>query len=609
MGKIALASGAYSAPTTSLPDRICENALIDKSRTMPDGEGQVVTRWGSLALPSWAGNARGYSQADGFASGKVIVVVGSEIKTFDPVTLAVGTIPGTIPGTDRVVISYTERKIGILGGGVFSAGTAVQIRQVTDGILDDPNLAIGSTVQNVAIDAFDFSINGTTYSKGAVAAGTAPGATVVPISKFGAVAFDIGINGVIDAISATDNATGYTTAAEAILGLPDPAVEHIRIGVVTASKSDGSFTFGTTALNAANTTVAYTDALVDTSWTDLLADHDQTGFTDLTSIGQRFILIYGSRLCFSDVTDDATQSATTSVLNYYTAEYAPDGLVACDTFGERLPLLGRQTIEPWEETGSLDDPLRRSLGQVIQVGCRARDSVRVMDGALYWVDQNNQVRRTGNALTPDTLSGPDVARMLAATAEADILGIVIEFEGHALYAPRTPTSCPLYDANYGEWTRFFTLQSDTWRYGYSLRVNGNLYVGDAAGVGFALMHPDYKSEHMPDASTMGTEIDGGLSGYILTDKVRPMGKLRWEGSKGIGLPTGQGVTPEIRMRRSLKGPKQFSAWRPRSIGAQGEYDRDVSWQQNGIIYPPGTSIEIRWSDPVAPITTGLYEDA
>lgn len=32
------------------------------------------------------------------------------------------------------------------------------------------------------------------------------------------------------------------------------------MGYVTAMKSDGAFTFGTTALNAANTTVAYTSS-------------------------------------------------------------------------------------------------------------------------------------------------------------------------------------------------------------------------------------------------------------------------------------------------------------------------------------------------------------
>lgn len=604
MAAIALATGAYLSSTPGLPSKVAENVMVERSRTTPDGPLQIVTRWGSLALPSWTSAARGYAQADGFADGKIIAVVGSAIKTFDPVTEAVGTIPGTIAGTDRVVISFTETEVGILGGGSFNVGTASQIRRVTDGVLDDPNLAIGSTTTNVATGAFDYSINGTEYAKGAVAAGTSPGNDVIPIGTYGAVALDIGVDGTIDAIEAPANATGYATAGAAALALPDPADAHIRIGYVTASKSDGAFTFGTTALNAANTTVAYTDSVVDTAWSDLLADHGETAFSDLTSISQRFVLIFGSRMCFSQALD----GASTTALSYYTAEYSPDGLVACELFGERIYFLGGQTIEPWEETGDSDDPLRRSLGMVMPVGCRARDSVRVLDGSLYWVDQHNQVRRTGNAVTPDTLSGPDISRALAATDADDILGVVLEFDGHALYAPRMPTMCPLYDANYREWTRFLTLNTDTWRYGFALRVNGSLYVGDADDVGFAIMGLDYKSEHMASVSTMGTEIAGRASGYILTMNERPMGKIRLEGAKGIGLATGQGSDPLVSMRRSLKGPNIFSSYRSRSLGEIGEYFKEVSWQQNGILYPPGCMIELRWSDPVAPIITTVIEE-
>jgi hypothetical protein len=58
-------------------------------------------------------------------------------------------------------------------------------------------------------------------------------------------------------IEATNNATGYDTSALAIADLPAVASNHFRAGCFLVSKSDGDFTFGTTALNAENTTVAY----------------------------------------------------------------------------------------------------------------------------------------------------------------------------------------------------------------------------------------------------------------------------------------------------------------------------------------------------------------
>jgi len=133
-----------------------------------------------------------------------------------------------------------------------------------------PGLAIGSTAANVANVAFDYIVDGVQYSKAAVAAGTAPGNDVVPQDTYGAVALDIGTNGTIDVVEAPNNATGYSSAALAVAALPAVADAHARMGWVTATKSDGDFTFGTTDLDAANTTVAYTDA--DTLWETIITN-------------------------------------------------------------------------------------------------------------------------------------------------------------------------------------------------------------------------------------------------------------------------------------------------------------------------------------------------
>jgi len=127
-------------------------------------------------------------------------------------------------------------------------------------VIGVPALAIGSTPTAVSSALFHYFVGGKHYIKAAVAAGTAPGNDVVPTGTFGAVAFDIGADGTIDAIEAAANATGYASAVLAVAGIPAAAAGHARIGWVTATKSDGNFTFGTTELAAANTTVAYTDA-------------------------------------------------------------------------------------------------------------------------------------------------------------------------------------------------------------------------------------------------------------------------------------------------------------------------------------------------------------
>jgi hypothetical protein len=129
------------------------------------------------------------------------------------------------------------------------------------GIKTGAALAIGTTNTAVANGAFTFDISGTGYAKAATAAGTAPGNDVIPQNKYGAVGFDIGADGTIDAIEATDNATGYDSAALAVAGLPAVAAAHTRMGNVTVMRTNAAgFTFGTTALDDAETTEAYTSS-------------------------------------------------------------------------------------------------------------------------------------------------------------------------------------------------------------------------------------------------------------------------------------------------------------------------------------------------------------
>jgi hypothetical protein len=142
---------------------------------------------------------------------------------------------------------------------------AAKVAPQPSGILTGAALAIGSTKPNVANGAFTYYIAGTKYSKSATAAGTAPGNDVIPQNKYGAVALDIGTDGTIDAVEASDNATGYDSAVLAVAGLPAVAASHVRMGYVTAMKSDGAFTFATTDLDAANTTVAYTSTAAYTA--------------------------------------------------------------------------------------------------------------------------------------------------------------------------------------------------------------------------------------------------------------------------------------------------------------------------------------------------------
>jgi len=208
---------------------------IDETQSIAPGLKAFVDNWTTHA--GAAVEVLGYSAVVSFASGA-----------------------NTGAGTVDVKIQDSDDNVTFADWG--TAFTQVTV----DGTLTSAALAIGTTLTNVANGIFTYFIAGTAYSKPADAAGTAPGNDVIPEDKYGAVAFDIGADNVIDVIEAAGNAGGYVTAALAIAGLAAVQASHVRMGTLTAMKSDGAFTFGTTALNAANTTVAYTQATLKANY-------------------------------------------------------------------------------------------------------------------------------------------------------------------------------------------------------------------------------------------------------------------------------------------------------------------------------------------------------
>lgn len=461
--RVALATGAYRAVAPGTPARVCQNAYLEKVDTDPKRPLKLVKSPGSLALPDWASNARGYAQADGFASGKIIVVVGTALKTYDPATGTVGTITGTVAGTDRVQFAFTAAECAILGNGVL----------------------------------------------------------------------------------------------------------HFSDGATVAASTDVDF---------------------------------PASITSVAAIEQRFVFSYGTegRWGYTEVSD----GDNTTALSYYTAEYAPDGLVALFVLGARLFLFGTASLEEWYPTGDSDNPFRRGSGRVTETGCLCRDAIRKLDNTVYWVDRECSVRRIGSSETPEIVSTPAIAKQVREEDSDDIIVWTYEIDGHAFYGLRLTTGTFVFDPNTGgEWHERKTNLTDTWRYGYVISAAGAHYVGDFDGVGFAILSLDYESEHKADADTMGTEIVWKISGFAsISEGIEDVASIRLEISPGQGISTGQGSDPQVQMRK-WKG-EDWTNWRSRASGAQGRYKTRVIWWACGLARPPGLYIEFSGSDPVRTVLSG-----
>lgn len=167
-------------------------------------------------------------------------------------------ITGTVTGTGAVLpinIGFKPKYFKISrrdGSGSieyyshFADGAGILSSRIANGVLQATTCSMGSTKDQVANTAFLFQVNGVSYVKAAVAAGTAPTATTVPKNKWGLFGFAIGADGTLDPTDAADNATGYASEALALAAKPSAAADHVFVMYVTVMCTEAAGFIGAT---------------------------------------------------------------------------------------------------------------------------------------------------------------------------------------------------------------------------------------------------------------------------------------------------------------------------------------------------------------------------
>ena len=465
MPQAQVAAGHYLPDDPGDSAKFCVNVYPEKNDADSARPVKLVRRVGSLDLIQSSGvtftTVRGMGQADGHASGKVLIIDGTTVRTYDTSAATFGTLSGTVAGSDRAQFAFAEVEAGILANGDFYVST-------------------GS----------------------AVAAAT------------------------------------------------------------------------------------------DADWATLLSDHSETDFTSVSTLGQRALLTYGSRFAFSDALD----FNQTTTLNYYTAESAPDGIVAGHVLGDWYYVFGTQTIEIWTQTGDNDDPFRPLTSSVIQRGCLARDTIRLLDNTLFFVADDYTVRRLGQG-SADIISQAWVTRALRSENKADLIASTMEYDNHTFYIINGLNNCLVYSVAFGTWQLFASLESDTWKYAYILDKDGTHYGLGRTGTVFGELSRSFESDEKPAAGTFGNEVVWQASAHLPITTGRPSIKsIRVDGTKGVGSAADAFDEGYVESRISRDNGNTWSNWRRRSTGTQGVYDKRTIWRRNGRGNPPQTIIQFRGND-------------
>ena len=347
-------------------------------------------------------------------------------------------------------------------------------------------------------------------------------------------------------------------------------------------------------------------AVSDADFAALLVAAGETAFTSVATLGQRGLFTFGNRFGYTEVLD----LNNTTALNYYTCETSPDNIKAVRVLGELAVFFNTKTIEFWGQTGDTDDPFSIQQGMTQQVGCACRDGIVATDNSLFFVDDAFNVRRLGQGGSP-IVSESWVSKALRSAGASSIIGFTYQDGGHIFIGYRTPSLCMVYDVLTSMWHTRGTLGSATWRYTDCVTAGSRVFVMDGAGQ-FDELSRTYTSESMANASTMGTEMVREFTAFLSgSPQSFSVNTVRLESAKGVGVPSGQGSNPIVRLRTSVDGGNTWTNYRDRLLGPQGVYDQRTVWTRCGRTKLSGMVMQFLKTDPVTCAYLGVVvnEDA
>lgn len=274
-----------------------------------------------------------------------------------------------------------------------------------------------------------------------------------------------------------------------------------------------------------------------------------------------------------DVTFDA--------LDFATAESVADKLLDGLWIDDIAVLFGAESVEFWPNTSD-DPPIAPLEGRVFSRGIKATGCVTQWGETFAWVGSDNAVYVNGDS--PQAISTPGMQALIEASTECSLWAFVLE--GQDFLALRIDGRTLVRGSRNGAWSEFTSYGETNWL----PRCYADGIFGCSNGV----------TAEWGGASDFGGVIDhtfrGGFpvnSGGVVISNIL----LRCNTGQTEYL-TGDYAEPVIEMRLSRDLGRTWGPWRSRSLGAQGEYIKRISWRACGMASAPGLLAEFRSTAPV-----------
>lgn len=292
--------------------------------------------------------------------------------------------------------------------------------------------------------------------------------------------------------------------------------------------------------------------------------------------------------------------AAWDALDFATAEYSPDELIAVFADNGRLQLLCEFTTEIWQNTGALDFPFSRVAA--IEWGLAARWSVAKFGNGVVFLAKSRiggvQVVYLvgGNA---SVISTTDMDYLLNnSTVAAAATALSYLHDGHQFYQLNVNSESWLYDEKTREWSQ---LKSGSGRHRAEIAatyLNRTIVTDYENGKIFNIDGDVYADN--------GYTIIAELVTKHTTNNMEriAISELFVDIETGVGLATGQGSDPQIMLQVSKDGGHNFGNERWRSMGKIGKFKTRVRWLRLGQAYDWVFRLKI--SDPVKRVILSMW---
>lgn len=331
--------------------------------------------------------------------------------------------------------------------------------------------------------------------------------------------------------------------------------------------------------------------------TNVLTSQDFAGKARIDYINQYIVFVERDTQQFGwTALGDAT---SIDPLSFASAESAPDNLVGLLVDHREILMGGTDSFEDWIDSGD-SNVFTRNQGVAIETGLASEFCLQKLDSSVYWLASSSRGQGAVMKLTgyvPVTVSTRAIEQKFTGLDLSAATAYTYESENSKFYCLNVPglDTTLVYDALTQQWHERAELVNGEFqphRATHHLFAFNQHFFGAADGKVYKL------------DPTRSNNAGDPLARHRTMPTAATPSRSRIKYSL-FALECDRGTGGNVSMRMSIDGGNTWGAWRTKSVGALGQYNRLVQWKR--LNSGKNVVIEVRCTDdvPFNPISGGV----